>query len=143
MNKAQITLDLQTKQILSDLKAIMDSLQVSMLLIGARARLLIFDRQYNVEGRATTDWDVAVKLDNWNQYNELIDQMTSGKIIRFQKTSIIHKFIHIKTGLEVDVIPFGNISNENQEITWQDGNQMNTLGALQHNLMGKFVISSN
>ncbi|GAA6618616.1 nucleotidyl transferase AbiEii/AbiGii toxin family protein [Scytonema sp. NUACC26] len=128
MNNPQITLDLKAKQILTDLKVIMDSLQVPMLLIGARARLLIFDSQYNLEGRATTDWDVAVKLDNWNQYNELRSQMTSGKIIRFKQTSVVHKFIHIETGLEVDVIPFGNISDENQEITWQDGNRMNTLG---------------
>jgi hypothetical protein len=46
MNNPQITLDLQTKQILTDLKVIIDSLQFPMLLIGARARLLIFDRQF-------------------------------------------------------------------------------------------------
>jgi hypothetical protein len=30
-----------------------------MLLIGAQARLLVFDNQYNIQGRATKDWDVA------------------------------------------------------------------------------------
>ncbi|MFN7201449.1 MAG: nucleotidyl transferase AbiEii/AbiGii toxin family protein, partial [Aphanizomenon sp.] len=43
-------------------------------------------------------------------------------------TKVIHKFIHIETELEVDVIPFGDISKPNQEINWPDGNQMNILG---------------
>ncbi|GAB1541132.1 hypothetical protein NUACC21_38020 [Scytonema sp. NUACC21] len=56
-------LNLDIKQFLSDFKAIIEPLQIPMLLIGAQARLLIFDSQYKIQGRATTDWDVAVKLD--------------------------------------------------------------------------------
>ncbi|MBD2778290.1 hypothetical protein [Iningainema tapete] len=128
MKDPQTKLDLETKQILTDLTAITDSLQVPMLLIGARARLLIFDSQYNVQGRATTDWDVAVQLDSWERYYALVTKMITGQVPRFKKTSVIHKFIHIETGLEVDVIPFGSISNDLQEITWPDGNQMSILG---------------
>jgi predicted nucleotidyltransferase len=128
MNDPQTGLDSETKQVLTDLKAVIDRLQVPMLLIGARARLFIFDSQYNIQGRATTDWDVAVQLDNWERYRTLGAEMTTGEAPRFRRTKVIHKFIHLETGLEVDVIPFGNISNENQEITWPDGNQMSTLG---------------
>ncbi|MCC5632583.1 nucleotidyl transferase AbiEii/AbiGii toxin family protein [Nostoc sphaeroides CHAB 2801] len=99
-----------------------------MLLIGAQARLLVFDKQYKIQGRATKDWDVAVKLDSWNRYALLVNKMTQGKNPRFKTTSIIHKFIHINTGIEIDVIPFGDISNAEQEITWPDGNQMSILG---------------
>jgi predicted nucleotidyltransferase len=54
--------------------------------------------------------------------------MTTGQNPLFKKTKVIHKFIHIETELEVDVIPFGDISKPKEEINWPDGNQMNILG---------------
>ncbi|AFZ15660.1 hypothetical protein Cri9333_4898 (plasmid) [Crinalium epipsammum PCC 9333] len=128
MNEPQFELDPNTKQILTDLKTVSEQLQVPILLVGARARGFIFDNQYGVEGRATTDWDVAVKLDSWELYDALVNKMTTGETALFKKTRVMHKFIHLKTQLEVDVIPFGNISNERQEITWNDGNIMSVLG---------------
>ncbi|MBK1987481.1 hypothetical protein A0J48_008015 [Sphaerospermopsis aphanizomenoides BCCUSP55] len=128
MKNSYSQIDSETKKFLTDFKSIIDSLEVPMLLIGAQARILIFDSQYKVQGRATKDWDVAVKLDNWDKYNLLITKMTTGNNPLFKKTRVIHKFIHIETGLEVDVIPFGDISKPKQEINWPDGNQMSILG---------------
>ncbi|MDB9467367.1 hypothetical protein [Dolichospermum circinale] len=128
MKNSYLQIDTETKKFLTDFKSIIDSLEVPMLLIGAQARILIFDNQYKVQGRATKDWDVAVKLDNWERYNLLISIMTTGQNPLFKTTRVIHKFIHIETGLEVDVIPFGDISKPKQEINWPDGNQMNILG---------------
>jgi predicted nucleotidyltransferase len=128
MKNSYPQIDTETKKFLTDFKSIIDSLEVPMLLIGAQARILIFDSQYQVQGRATKDWDVAVQLDNWDRYNLLISIMTTGQNPLFKKTKVIHKFIHIETELEVDVIPFGDISKPNQEINWSDGNQMNILG---------------
>ena len=128
MKNLYTQIDSETKKFLTDFKSIIDSLEVPMLLIGAQARILIFDSQYKVQGRATKDWDVAVKLDNWDKYNLLITKMTTGNNPLFKITSVTHKFIHIETGLEVDVIPFGNISKPKQEINWPDGNQMSILG---------------
>lgn len=128
MKNSYPQINTETKKFLTDFKSIIDSLEVPMLLIGAQARMLIFDSQYQVQGRATKDWDVAVKLDNWERYNLLISTMTTGQNPLFKKTRVIHKFIHIETELEVDVIPFGDISKPNQEINWPDGNQMNILG---------------
>lgn len=119
--------DLETRKILADLRAVVDSLDVPMLLIGARARILMFDSQYG-QGRATRDWDLAVKVDNWSRYETLVTQMTASKTARFRKTNVVHKFIHLGTGLEVDIIPFGDISGNRQEITWLDGARMSVLG---------------
>jgi predicted TIM-barrel fold metal-dependent hydrolase len=55
MNKPQIELDIETKKFLSDFYSIISSLDIPMLLIGAQARLLIFDIPYQIEGRATKD----------------------------------------------------------------------------------------
>ncbi|MBE9219246.1 MULTISPECIES: hypothetical protein [Dolichospermum] len=128
MKNSYLQIDTETKKFLTDFKSIIDSLEVPMLLIGAQARMLIFDSQYQVQGRATKDWDVAVKLDNWERYNLLISIMTTGQNPLFKKTRVIHKFIHIETELEVDVIPFGDIGKPKEEINWPDGNQMNILG---------------
>ena len=128
MKNSYPQIDTETKKFLTDFKSIIDSLEVPMLLIGAQARMLIFDSQYKVQGRATKDWDVAVKLDNWERYNLLISIMTTGQNPLFKKTRVIHKFIHIETELEVDVIPFGDIGKPKEEINWPDGNQMNILG---------------
>lgn len=128
MKNSYPQIDTETKKFLTDFKSIIDSLEVPMLLIGAQARMLIFDSQYKVQGRATKDWDVAVKLDNWERYNLLISIMTTGQNPLFKKTRVIHKFIHIETELEVDVIPFGDIGKPKEEINWPDGNQMNIFG---------------
>ncbi|MCD8487494.1 MAG: nucleotidyl transferase AbiEii/AbiGii toxin family protein [Desertifilum sp.] len=119
--------DRETQQLLMDLKEVVDRMDLPMLLIGARARMLAFDSQYR-EGRATKDWDLAVKMESWSRYEQLVEQLTGGEVARFKKTNVIHKFIHKSTRLEVDIIPFGEISDNNQEITWSDGNQMSILG---------------
>ncbi|NES97512.1 MAG: hypothetical protein F6K32_20290 [Desertifilum sp. SIO1I2] len=119
--------DRKTQQFLMDLKEVIDRMDLQMLLIGARARMLAFDSQYR-EGRATKDWDLAVKMESWSRYEQLVEQLTGGEVARFKKTNVIHKFIHKSTRLEVDIIPFGEISNNNQEITWSDGNQMSIMG---------------
>ncbi|MFN9170552.1 MAG: hypothetical protein ACK58B_08355 [Dolichospermum sp.] len=143
MKNSYPQIDTETKKFLTDLKSIIDSLEVPMLLIGAQARMLIFDSQYQVQGRATKDWDVAVKLDNWERYNLLISIMTTGQNPLFKKTKVIHKFIHIETELEVDVIPFGDIGKPKEEINWPDGNQMNILGLEEAFVNTEIIIIDN
>ena len=122
-------LEPQEKQVLVDLKAVLDSLDLPMLVVGAGARLLIFDRQYNREGRATKDWDVAVELDSWSDFKTLCDRLTLGENPRFKVArKVPHKFIHMETGVEVDIVPFGEIGQPKQEIEWEDGLTMNLLG---------------
>jgi predicted nucleotidyltransferase len=53
----------------TDIKNVVASLKLNILFVGAGARILIFDTQYNVEGRATKDLDFAVQ--------EIIAQISS------------------------------------------------------------------
>lgn len=128
MNNLNPNFDVDRTRVINDLKCIVDSLQLSILLIGAQSRILIFDKPYQIQGRATTDCDIVVKLDSWDKYEILIAKITEGEKPKFKISRIIHKFIHIETNLEVDIIPFGDICNQNQEIIWPDGNQMSILG---------------
>ncbi|MDB9513811.1 nucleotidyl transferase AbiEii/AbiGii toxin family protein [Kamptonema animale CS-326] len=128
-------LEPREKQVLADIKEVVDALKLPMLITGAGARLLIFDIPYKKSGRTTTDWDCAVYLESWEKFEILRDRMTKGISPRFQATSSVHKFIHINTNIEVDIVPFGEIGQPNEQIQWPDGNEMNLLGleeALSH-----------
>lgn len=120
--------DSEQKQVLQDIKSITDSLQISILLVGAGARILVFDKRYNIEARVTFDLDFAVKVDSWSDFQALSLQMTQGTNPLFQVTRIQHRFIHIATGILVDIVPFGGIGQPNQEIQWSDGNKMSLIG---------------
>lgn len=115
-------------QVLLDIKTVADKLQLPLLVVGAGARILVFDNRYNVEGRTTIDLDVAVQVNNWSDFQVLSEEMTQGSNPLFEATRVQHKFIHIATGIEIDVVPFGAIGKPNQKIQWVDGNQMNVLG---------------
>lgn len=121
-------LDSKDRKLLADLKAVVDALELPMLIIGAGARLLIFDKQYKVQGRSTKDWDVAISITSWSDFQVLSDRMTEGASPCFSKTRLPHKFIHIETQTEVDIVPFGVIAEPDQQIEWADGNQMNVMG---------------
>lgn len=116
------------KQVLADLVGVISSLNLPMILIGAGARLLIFDQRFG-EGRSTKDWDVAISIDSWEVYKELREFLTTGDSPRFKSTRNPHRFVHIKTNIEVDIVPFGKIGEPDQEIIWSDsGNSMNVSG---------------
>ncbi|HLP91804.1 MAG TPA: nucleotidyl transferase AbiEii/AbiGii toxin family protein [Nostocaceae cyanobacterium] len=128
MNNKNQQFEFKIIKVINDFQIIIDYGKLPILLIGAQSRIFIFDKQYQIVGRATTDCDVVVKLDSWERYNLLVSTMTEGENAKFRKGRVIHKFIHIETNLEVDIVPFGGICNENQEIVWPDGNKMSILG---------------
>ena len=116
------------KQVLIDLKVVIDNLEYRMLLVGANARRLIFDFPFEITGRGTTDWDITVPLKNWDDYKTLTKYLTEGQNPCFKKTSTQHRFIHVSTNIMVDIIPCGAIGEPDQEIKWNDDNVMNIMG---------------
>lgn len=54
--------------------------------------------------------------------------MTQGNNACFKKTRVEHKFVHISTAIEIDIVPFGLIAEPNQLLEWADGNKMSLLG---------------
>jgi predicted nucleotidyltransferase len=118
----------QERQVLSDLVDVVNTLDLPMILIGAGARLIMFDRQFG-EGRGTKDWDVAISIDSWEVYQKLRETLIDGDSPRFKATKQAHKFIHIETDIEIDIVPFGAIGEPDQQIYWSDsGNFMSVFG---------------
>ncbi len=128
-------IDSREKQVLADLKDIVKTLDLPMILVGAGARLIIFDQKFGA-GRGTKDWDVAISIDSWETYQKLGEALINGNPQIFQSTEIAHRFRHIETAIDVDIVPFGAIGEPDQEIIWADsGNPMSVLGfdeALSH-----------
>jgi predicted nucleotidyltransferase len=127
------------KQVLADLVDVVSSLNLPMILVGAGARLLIFDQRFG-EGRGTKDLDVAISIDSWEVYQELHSFLTTGDSPCFKSTKNSHKFVHIETNIEVDIVPFGEIGEPDQEIIWSDsGNSMNVSGFAEALLHAKTI----
>jgi len=128
-------IDSNEKQVLADLTTIVKTLDLPMILVGAGARLIIFDRKFG-EGRGTKDWDVAISIDSWETYQKICKTLINGDPQIFQSTKTPHRFRHIETDIDVDIVPFGAIGEPEQQIVWADsGNPMSVLGfeeALSH-----------
>jgi predicted nucleotidyltransferase len=128
-------IDSKEKQVLADLTAIVKVLNFPIILVGAGARLIIFDRQFG-EGRGTKDWDVAISIDSWKSYQKLGETLLDGNPPIFKPTKTPHRFRHIETDIDVDIVPFGAIGEPDKQIIWADsGKPMSILGfdeALSH-----------
>ena len=120
----------EARRALGDLSSVADELGVSLLLVGAGARILIFDQRYGIEGRSTTDWDLAVRVDRWETFHALVSRMTEGPDAFFRKTRVFHRFEHGATDLTIDIVPFGDIAHPDHAVKWPDGGEkvMNVIG---------------
>lgn len=123
-----LKIDNNLKILLADIKNICNLLGFDILVVGAGARILVLDKQYNIEGRATKDLDFAVQVNDWSNFQSLSYQMTEVNNALFKKARVEHKFVHISTEIEIDIVPFGIIGEPNQILEWTDGNQMSLLG---------------
>ena len=125
-------LDVSEQKVFRNLIEITNALNLSVLLVGARARILVFDEKFNKEGRSTIDIDIAVNLDNWQIYQELREKLTTGNSPYFRATQIEHRFNHIDTNIEIDIVPFGKIEESNKEIIFPNSNKsLNVTGFIE------------
>jgi predicted nucleotidyltransferase len=115
---------------LRDFHAVVENMGLSCLIVGAGARLLIFDWKYQIPTlRNTTDWDFAVRVEKWNDYNNLIAELCSGEKPLFQRDRSEQRCIHVATKIELDIVPFGAIGKPEDVIQWpKSENQMNVMG---------------
>lgn len=102
------------------------SRRLSVLLIGATARAIVFDR---ISGgrpyRATRDIDFGVRVSTWDAYTGLLEALVA--VEGFTRMGP-HKLRH-DDGTEIDLVPFGGVADTEGNVEWQGGDRvMSVLG---------------
>lgn len=116
------------KPILQELDGYFKDLNIQFFVIGATARDIVMEIHNEKSGRLTHDLDIAIAINNWDQYAEIekgIIQLEHFKKDSKQKQRFIYK-----DTFQIDIVPFGNIMKENDKIFWPPDEQvaMSVLG---------------
>jgi predicted nucleotidyltransferase len=94
---------------------------VDLVVIGATARdLALIADGVHTSLRGTTDVDVAVRLPDL----QALQDLTAG--LRPSFPGALHTFR--VAGVDVDVVPFGEIEDVGRTVRWRDGTVLSTLG---------------
>lgn len=113
------------KAVLRDFARVALKHGIPFVLVGAGARLLALDWQYDLQSERTTDdWDLAVEVRDWETFNSLKQALIEGSGGSFAQDRGVHRFRH-STGVPIDLIPFGGVEDQDGVVIWpQDGNQL-------------------
>jgi predicted nucleotidyltransferase len=95
---------------------ISSSMNIPFFIVGATARDILLDVHYGIASkRATVDIDIAVFIENWEQFNHLKDELIGIK--QFTPTRDIHRLLFQKR-LPVDIVPFGGVAKKDDLVEW-------------------------
>ncbi len=113
-------------ELFADLYQAAEDIGLAPCLIGAGAIQIGGASAWEVRlARRTLDWDFAVRVDSWGEYEALRSALTSDE--RFRPMNTPHRFSHQRGGL-LDVIPYGGIEAPPGVLAWPDGHVMGTAG---------------
>jgi len=102
--------------------------KIPYMVVGATARDLVFIHGFNIKTeRATYDLDFAIRVLDWDDFHKIkYDLLTSKEI---SETKITHRLIY-KNEIPIDIIPFGQIADSENNISWPPENEtvFNILG---------------
>ena len=116
------------KPILQKLDIYFNALKIQFFVIGATARDIVMEIHNEKSGRLTHDLDIAIAINNWDQYAEVEKGIISLKDFK-KDPKQKQRFIY-KENFQLDIGPFGNILKENDKIFWPPDEQiaMSVLG---------------
>ncbi len=109
------------------IKEIADHLNIPFFIVGATARDFLLDYFHNIRApRMTTDIDLGVKVPDWEKFKALTDSMLAGD--KFTKAKENQRYIY--NDILIDIVPFGDISDENKTVKWPPEHEiiLSTLG---------------
>lgn len=114
-NKAEV--DEALFKVLSVFSNAAEQLGVPWLVIGATARVMLFEKVYGLPaGLATQDIDFAVQVGDWNRYQELREIILSNDSIETGRPAI-HRF-KLDEDMIFDLVPYGGVENDEKQIAW-------------------------
>ncbi len=98
------------------------------LIVGAMARDLLLQYGQGVPiTRATTDIDLGVAVGSWDEFRKLRDICSESGYFTSDRPGS-HRLLH-RSGVPLDLIPFGGVEREDGTIEWPENNAvMGVLG---------------
>ena len=95
------------------------SMDLNLYVVGATARDLIMKLLDETESkRKTKDLDVAIALSDWSQFNNLCEVLQTNYFHKGKaKQKFFYKGEHHENDYEVDIVPFGEIADD-EIIAW-------------------------
>ena len=111
----EIILDPYILSMLAEIEEVFRRLDIDFYFAGAFARDLQFkSRQPDSNFRKTGDIDFAVCVGSEEKYNEVIEALVATGAFKRDAAEIIK--LHHRSGIEVDLIPFGDIEDEKRNV---------------------------
>jgi len=121
-------IDPATTMVLQSVDKEANVLGVPYMVVGARARLLLFAGVFGLDaGRITHDLDIGIRVPGWSHFLELEKALCSHH--DFSRDKQRQRLNH-KTGYKLDLVPFGPLEDDERKITWPPEHEleMSTLG---------------
>jgi len=107
-------------QVLGEIAALTGQYSVPLMVVGATARDILSESIVgSLPTRATADIDVAVAVPSWAAFDALTSRM--DRVGRSRHRCRV-------SGVDVDVLPFGDVATSERLLDWGDGARMNVLG---------------
>lgn len=90
---------------------------LGLFIVGAQARDLLIQYVYDLPvHRATNDIDFGVVVASWDEFTNLRDALIASKNFHTHKT--MKQRLVYKSGLLIDLVPFGDIEEASGQIAW-------------------------
>lgn len=108
-------IDQDTVELLGVVDQVAKERGMPYLVVGATARDMVMHYGYGAPvQRASVDLDFAIQLADWGAYANIIDRLVEHG---FKKGKSPQRVIS-PSGIPVDLVPFGDIADENLNIQW-------------------------
>ncbi len=109
-------IDKVTVSVFVRIHQILSSIGIPFFVVGATARDILLDVSHGIGSkRATVDIDIAVFIEDWDQFNRL-----KNELIRTTDFSPTREFqrLQYRERLPLDIVPFGGIAEKGDFIEW-------------------------
>jgi len=104
------------KPILQELTEYFKDSGISFFVIGATARDIIMELHDESSGRLTHDLDIAITINNWEQYQQIEEGIAN--LPNFTKDPDQKQRFKYLDKFDLDIVPFGDIMKEDNKIFW-------------------------
>ncbi|WP_411884435.1 nucleotidyl transferase AbiEii/AbiGii toxin family protein [Polaromonas sp. YR568] len=116
---------LSLAHIARDLQAVAEPMGIEFFLMGAMARdlMLLYTHGINT-GRQTKDADFSVMVRDWEAFSALRAGLVETGAFLERPGPATHRLHHVKSGLPLDIVPFGAIERADRTIAWPPKQQI-------------------